>query len=92
MSHYSLDDALLWDQSCRPVGRQARRTGTVKERSAGLARRDSVMVAALFFVVVELLLQFLALAQARAVTIKSHGGMRLGHSLLAMECRKEGGG
>jgi hypothetical protein len=49
------------------------------------------MVAALFFVVVELLLQFLALAQAQAVTIKSHGGMRLGHSLLAMEYRKEGG-
>ena len=50
------------------------------------------MVAALFFVVVELLLQFLALAQARAVTIKSLGGMHLGQSLLAMECRKEGGG
>lgn len=49
------------------------------------------MVAALFFVVAELLLQFLALAQARAVTIKSHGGMRLGHSLLATACKKEDG-
>ncbi|WP_156355127.1 hypothetical protein [Pseudomonas endophytica] len=42
------------------------------------------MVAALFFVVVELLLQFLALRDAQAVTIKSHGGMRTGHSARAL--------